>query len=134
MSAGSVADWHLPRWGHRLAFRETVSILMYHGVAAAPLPFANWCFVNLYRPEREMRRVLERLFRCGYVPEWLTAFHDTDPPPMAARGLVAFDTVCSDYHTWGLYREPGESALLAAIFDLRCARHVLLRRSAGSEA
>ncbi len=45
-ASGALAALGLPRLLHKLAFRDQLAILTYHGVVEAPLKIPNWCFID----------------------------------------------------------------------------------------
>src|SRR3569832_422684 len=59
MAFTAISRLGLPRMGHRLRFRDRLTILMYHAVIRAPLPAKDWCFL----PEASFQEQMSYLQR-----------------------------------------------------------------------
>lgn len=54
-----IAKTKVPQLFHRLAYRDELSIIMYHGIIRSPLVVSDWCFVD----ENSFRMQIEYLKR-----------------------------------------------------------------------
>ena len=58
------------RWLHRRRLPDAISVVMYHGLLRAPLPVADWCFLQVDRFAAQME-YLTRHFRVMHLEEAL---------------------------------------------------------------
>lgn len=112
--------------GHEVRVLEGMADMLADPAAPLPRRVALEVHPMLYGPGGgRMRSVLERLLASAYGVEALTVFMDQGDP-LAHLGLTPQATARSDYHVWGIHLNLRPEHALAAICDLRSARHVLL--------
>ena len=101
LAYGLVERFKVPARMHRLAFRDKLAIIMYHGVVREPLPIGDYCFIeedqfaeeiHYLAQETEvllLETALERM-RCGGLSEPTVAItFESLPPKRIARYATA---------------------------------------------
>jgi peptidoglycan/xylan/chitin deacetylase (PgdA/CDA1 family) len=60
LGSNCIAKTGIPKLFHRLAYRDQLTVIMYHGIIKEPLIIEDWCFVD----EHSFRLQMEYLKRC----------------------------------------------------------------------